>query len=141
MLDDVSLKSLIEESIPLNKYLGVKLDAFDRESAQVVTRLELRPEYLGNVLRKMPHGGIISFLIDTTGGAAAALSLNDLAYALRLATIDMRVDYLKPARGKVLITTARVMRSGWRVIAVRSEVHDDQGTLLALGSNVFNVSR
>ena len=141
MLDVDAFQTVIEQFIPMNKYLGLKLEQFDPESARIVTRLEMKPEFIGNPIRQMPHGGLISFLIDATAGAAAALSLDDMSNIDKVATIDMRVDYLKPARGSVLYTTAEVMRSGSRVIVVRSDVHDDQGTLVALGSNVFNVSR
>ena len=89
----------------------------------------------------MPHGGLISFLIDATAGASAALSLDDYALIDRVATIDMRVDYLKPAKGEVLLTSSTVMRPGNRIINVRSEINDEVGTLVALGSNTFNVAR
>lgn len=136
-----ALRALVEELIPLNRYLGLRLLDWDAPSARVATRLELRPEYVGNPTRDMPHGGILSFMIDATSGAAAMLSLDDPSLADRIATVDMRVDYLKPARGGTLLATSEVMRSGRRVIVVRTDVHDDEGTLVALGSNVFNVVR
>lgn len=140
-LDADTLRHFVEELIPFNAHLGLRLERCDPERAEVVTRLALRPEHIGNPLRKMPHGGVLSFLIDATAGAAAALSLRDAALVERLATIDMRVDYLKPARGHALYATAEVMRSGNRIVVVRSSVRDDQETLVALGSNVFTVAR
>ena len=141
MLDTRTFKSIIEELIPFNRLLGLKLENFDMETGNVTTRLEMRPEYLGNARRAMPHGGLLSFLIDATAGASAALSLDDYSLIDRVATIDMRVDYLKPAQGEVLLTASEVMRPGNRIINVRSEIHDDAGTLVALGSNTFNVAR
>ncbi len=140
-IDDDALRAFVEDAIPFNQHLGLKLEACDPESARVVTRLELRPEYVGNALRRMPHGGVISFMIDATAGAAAALSLQDASLVDKIATIDMRVDYLKPSRGMVLYATAEVMRTGNRIVVVRSSVHDDAGILVALGSNVFNIAR
>lgn len=134
------VRNLVEDFIPFNSFLGLELEAFDLEPTRLVTRLELRPEYVGNPRRKMPHGGIISFVIDATAGVAAALSLGDPDLTSGVATIDMRVDYLAPARGKILLTTSTVMRGGKHIIAVRSEVHAE-GALVALGSNVFNVAR
>ncbi len=141
MLDTRTFRSIIEDLIPMNRFLGLKLDHFDMETGDVTTRLAMRPEYLGNARRAMPHGGLISFLIDATAGASAALSLDDYSLIDRVATIDMRVDYLKPAKGEVLLTSSTVMRPGNRIINVRSELHDDVGTLVALGSNTFNVAR
>ena len=140
-IDAETFRELVEEFIPFNKHLGLKLERFDEARALVVTRLEMRPEFLGNAQRKMPHGGLVSFVIDATAGVAAALSLSDKNLIERISTIDMRVDYLKPAKGARLYTTSEVMRAGGRVIVVRSEVHDDAGTLVALGANVFNVSK
>ncbi len=141
VVNSTAFHQVIEEFIPLNNHLGLKVENFDAASGRVVTRLEMRPEYIGNVVRNMLHGGIISFMIDATAGAAAMLSLEDISYLDKLATIDMRVDYLTPAKGQVLFTTSQVMRSGNRVVVVRSDVHDDLGAFVALGSNVFNVAR
>lgn len=135
------VRMLVEDLIPFNRFLGLKLEHFDLDPARLVTRLELRPDYVGNPRRQAPHGGVISFVIDATAGVAVALSLGDPNLASGVATIDMRVDYLQPARGHTLFTTSVVMRGGNRIVAVRSEVHDDEGALLALGSNVFNVAR
>jgi uncharacterized protein (TIGR00369 family) len=140
-LDAELLRYILEEMIPLNKFLGLRLESCDLAGHRVTTRLAMRPEFIGNPIRQMPHGGIISFLIDATAGAAAALSLGDVNDIDKVATIDMRVDYLKPAKGSALLATAEVVRSGSRVIVVRSDVFDDLGSLIALGSNVFNVAR
>ena len=141
MLDTRTFQSIIEDLIPMNRFLGLKLEAFDMETGFVTTRLDMRPEYLGNAQRAMPHGGLLSFLIDATAGASAALSLDDHSLIDRVATIDMRVDYLKPAQGEVLLTSSEVMRPGKRIINVRSEINDEVGTLVALGSSTFNVAR
>ena len=140
MLDTQTFQNIIEDLIPMNRFLGLKLENFDMDTGDVTTRLAMRPEYLGNARRAMPHGGLISFLIDATAGASAALSLDDYSLIDRVATIDMRVDYLKPAKGETLLTSSEVMRSGNRVINVRSKVHDEVGTLVAHGSNAFLVA-
>ena len=139
--DLATLRSLVEDLIPFNKFLGLKLHSFDPETGQLTTRLELRPEFVGNAQRQMPHGGILSFVIDATSGVAAAAALDDPALAVKLSTVDMRVDYLKPARGQTLYTHSEVMRSGKRTTVVRSEIYDELDTRVALGTNVFNVSR
>jgi len=140
-LDPDALRTLVEDLVPFNRFLGVRLVSVDRTAGRLGTRLELRPEFVGNALRDMPHGGVVSALIDATAGAAAALSLDDLSLADRVATIDMRVDYLRAARGAALHADAEVMRTGHRVIVVRTVVHDDDGELVALGSNAFHVAR
>jgi len=137
---DLDLKHLIEEFIPFNKLLGVKIVASDRSSGTVVMTLPMRHELIGNVIKSMPHGGAISAFIDAAAGAAAALSLADLRDAPNVATIDMRVDYLAPGRGAGLTAEAKVMRSGRRVVVVRVDVTDEESTLVALGTAAFSVN-
>jgi len=137
---DLDLKTLIEEVIPFNKLLGVKVVSAARRTGTVVLTLPMRPELIGNVVKAMPHGGAISALIDMAAGAAAALSLADLRDAPGVATIDMRVDYLSAGHGANLTAEARVMRSGRRVVVVRVDVTDEDSTLLALGTAAFSVT-
>ena len=139
--DLATLRSLVEDLIPFNKFLGLKLHRFDAETGQLTTRLELRPEFVGNAQRQMPHGGVLSSVIDATSGVAAAAALDDPALAVKLSTVDMRVDYLQPAKGQTLYTRSEVMRSGNRTTVVRSDIYDELETRVALGTNVFNVSR
>ncbi len=132
---------MVEDLIPFNRFLGIRLERADPDAGRLETSLRLRPEFVGNALREMPHGGVLSALIDATAGAAAAVSLDDPSLVERVATIDMRVDYLRAARGEELRASAEVMRTGRRVIVVRTDVRDDTGALVALGSNAFNVAR
>lgn len=137
---DIDIKTLIEEIIPFNKLLGVRLTAADAAAGTVTLRMPLRTELIGNVMRSMAHGGAVSALIDAAAGAAAALSLPDLRAAPSVATIDMRVDYLAPGRGEWLEAQATVMRSGRSVIVVRVDVSDSGDDLVALGTAAFSVA-
>src|SRR5680860_999080 len=133
------IKELIEEIIPFNRFLGVELRSFDPAGRSVVLALRLREEHVGNIVKAIPHGGVVSSLVDAAAGAAAALTLADLNDAPSVSTIDMRVDYLEPARGEELFATASVARAGRRVVVVRTEVKDASGTLIALGTSTFAV--
>lgn len=138
---DGALVSILEDVIPFNRHLGVEVVEIDRPASRLTIKLPLREEHIGNVVRNMPHGGVIAALVDAASGGAAALTLDDLSQAPTVATIDMRVDYLRPGRGPALTAVAQVMRSGRNVIVVRTEVLDADGALLALGSSAFTVER
>jgi uncharacterized protein (TIGR00369 family) len=135
------LRQVIEEHIPFNRHLGVTLERLNKPELEVEVALNLRPEHIGNSVRQMPHGGLLATLVDAASGTAAALTLDDILQAPSLATVDMRVDYLKPARGKRLTAVSRVMRSGRSVVVVRTDVFDDDGTLVVLGTSTFAVDR
>ena len=49
----------------------------------------------------------------------------------------MRVDYLRPGRGIAFNATAMLLRTGNKVAVVRSELHADDGTLIALGTGTY----
>lgn len=140
-IDPDAFRSLLEEIVPFNRALGLVLKEFDADAARVSVELPLRDEHIGNVVRRMPHGGVIAALVDAAAGAAATLALDDLESAPNVATIDMRVDYLRPARGRSLVANAEVMRSGRSVVVVRTDVHDEDGALVALGSSAFAIGR
>jgi uncharacterized protein (TIGR00369 family) len=81
------------------------------------------------------HGGPIAALIDTVGDYAAALQLGRA-----LPTIDMRVDYLRPAMNTSLLFRGAVRRSGRTVAVVDVEVLDDKGALIAIGRCVYGTA-
>lgn len=135
------LRQVIEEHIPFNKHLGLKLTHIDKEALTVELALSLKPEHIGNAVRQMPHGGLLAALVDAASGTAAALTLDDMLQAPSVATVDMRVDFLRPARGKELRAVGTVMRSGRSVVVVRTDVFDEDGSLVVLGTSTFTVDR
>lgn len=134
------LKQLVEDVIPFNRSLGVELRAYDPGEGSVTVALPLTEDHVGNVIRRLPHGGVIASLVDAASGAAAALRVDPDALS-SVATIDMRVDFLEPAEGDLLLAEATVARSGTRVIVVRTDVRDAAGTLVAIGTSAFRVER
>lgn len=71
------------------------------------------------------HGGVVSSLIDTTGGLTA-FSVLDFPIELTVNTVDMRVDYLRPARGKRFISKGKVIRKGKCICVTVIKVTNDE---------------
>jgi uncharacterized protein (TIGR00369 family) len=59
-----------------------------------VIRLPYRPELIGDPVRKVIFGGAITTLLDHASGLAVACALETLR---SIATVDLRVDYLRAA--------------------------------------------
>jgi uncharacterized protein (TIGR00369 family) len=57
-------------------------------------RLPYREELIGDPARRVVFGGAITTLLDHAGGLAVFASLADLA---SIATLDLRIDYLRAA--------------------------------------------
>ncbi len=133
-----------EQMIPFNRVLGLKLHSLDPKAPQL--KFDMRPELVGNPIRQILHGGVISATLDVVGGLAIALaSLADNTEATPLqkfpniGTIDLRIDYLRPGRGKYFIATGRVVRLGGRVAVVHMELVNDTGEQIATGSAAYIV--
>jgi len=110
--------------VPYAKLLGLELGEVGRGVASV--RLEVREElkqYQGVV-----HGGAVASLIDT---AAAFAVLTQLEINERVTTTDLTIHYLRPANSGRLTATARIVRTGRRLVVLTVEVTNDQGILVA----------
>ena len=141
------LRELHEERIPFNRFIGLRLEHADLESVR--TRLDTREEFIGNPAHGILHGGVISSVLDATGGITASLGI--LKRALRdpvcdiegrltkVGTIDLRVDYLRPGRGKYFLSAGTIMRTGRKVTVVRMEMKDDKDKLIAVGTGTYIV--
>jgi len=142
------LTTLFEERIAFNRVLGLRIDTIDREG--VTGHLAMRPELVGHYAHHRLHGGAISATLDAMAGLAvmAAIGARHMdeppAERLRrfgkLGTIDLRIDYLRPAVGERFTLEAQVLRLGSRVASIRMGFRDAEGKLLATGSSAYIVS-
>jgi len=112
------LVRFMEEQIPFNKLLGVRIELL--RAGECVLRIPWIDALIGDPSRPAVHGGVISMLADTAGGAACFSMLGNSRD--RLSTVDMRVDYLRPGPSLDLLCHARTIRMGNRVAVARMEV-------------------
>ncbi|HTD06403.1 thioesterase family protein [Undibacterium sp.] len=139
------LKHVLEEKIPFCHLLGIKLESFDPGNAQI--SIEMREQLLGNIAQGMLHGGVIASVLDSMAGFAILLKMaqqnpkDDVVSQLKefshMSTIDLRIDYLQPGRGKKFFATAEVTRLGKRVANVLMDLRNDSGDRIATGAAAF----
>jgi uncharacterized protein (TIGR00369 family) len=134
-LDDV--RELMR-AIPFNALLGLRLD--DLSSGFCRMSVPFRPELIGDPLRRALHGGVLSAVIDTCGGAAIWTQIEK---GDALSTVDLRVDYLRPGQPQDFIVDGRVLRLGNRVgVAEMIAYHPGlEQEPIASGKGVYNVRR
>ncbi len=146
------LHRFMSELIPFNAHLG--LEVRDLGEGRAVLALPFRPEFIGDPIRPALHGGTISMLADTAGGAAV---LAGLGMAGLVSTIDLRIDYLRPGALLELVAEASLVRLGGRVGVARVQVWqqsdegndceearsegDDTRRLIAEATGVYSVRR
>ncbi|AXR79552.1 PaaI family thioesterase [Natrarchaeobaculum sulfurireducens] len=89
------------------------------------------------------HGGIAATLIDTTGGLGLRTELED-PFGAHIATINLNVNYLRPATGD-LSATATVIRAGGSVgvseVTVESTTPDGETREVATGQGAYRIFR
>ncbi len=133
------IRTFFDEDIPFNKLVGMKVTVLGEGHAAI--RVPFKPELIGDQRRPALHGGVLSALIDAAGGAAAFTRVN--LPGDTLSTLDMRVDYLRPAKLQTVIAEGHVSRMGNRVASV--DIHcyheGEPERHLATGKAVYNVRR
>jgi uncharacterized protein (TIGR00369 family) len=136
-MDPDVLRQVMEDLIPFNRVLGVRVVEIDR--GHVRLEVPFRPELVGDPMRQALHGGVISALADTAGGCAVWSAVSD--ERSRVSTIDMRIDYLRPGRGETLVAEADVVRIGRRVgvVDMRCFHPSAPGESIATGKGVYNI--
>jgi uncharacterized protein (TIGR00369 family) len=132
-----AIRQFFDEIIPFNKLVGIEL--VDLERGKLSAKIPFRPELIGDPTRPALHGGVISTLADTVGGGAVFTLTNA---GDKVATIDLRVDYLLPGKPADLFAEATVIRVGNRVGVASIEV-TQEGTEgpIAVAKGVYTIKR
>ncbi len=133
------LKQVIEEAIPFNREMGLRLDFAEEGKAGV--SFDFQEKLVGNFLTRILHGGVISAVLDVVGACAvmSTFSRDDPLYGM--GTVDLRIDYLLPGSGERFRATGQVMRPGRILSSTRMELYNDKDELLAIGTAIYRASR
>jgi len=144
---DAALTDLIEHRITFNQVLGLKVQAL---RPQLQLRFDWRPELVGHYHYGRLHGGVISAALDALGGTALMVGLADkhghedteqvMQRFLKMGTIDLRIDFLRPGLGAHFVASAEVTRLGGRVGSTQMRLHNHEGVLVATGAASYIVS-
>lgn len=143
-----AITTLFEHKITFNEFLGFKIEQLDPGPVRIT--FDMRPELVGHFLYGRLHGGVISSVLDVAGGLAVMLGIAGYHASegsdqimhrfMHLATIDMRVDYLRQGIGERFTAEADVIRLGKRVAVCSMRLTNDKASLIATGSATYMVS-
>lgn len=120
---------------PFIHLLAMRAVSIDRDRQEVVLDLPLKPSFERHPGTGQFHGGVIASLIDVAGDFGLVILLHGA-----VPTINLRVDYLRPAVGERLTATARVRRAGRTIGVVDVDVIDPQGRLVAVGRGCYGMT-
>ena len=91
-IDFDNARQLMISAIPHMSAVGLDLISID--DTGVVAKVPHRPEFIGDPDSGVIHGGIVTVLLDSLSGMCIMPLMNS---AKMIATLDLRIDYLKPA--------------------------------------------
>lgn len=141
------IQEMFSERIPFNKFLGLTIESMDRETVRV--SFTMRNDLVGHFTRGMVHGGVISSVIDVTGGLMAFMGVHEKMTETSIeakckkfehvSTIDLRVDFLRPGIGNIFFASAFPLRMGNKVAVTRTEFTNEKKELIAVGTGSYIV--
>jgi len=132
------LKEIFEHKIVFNQVLG--LEIMDAADGKATLRFAMKPDLVGNFNMGVLHGGVISATLDVAGAVAVVAGFEEGSPMYSMGTVDMRIDFLRPGKGKHFIATGTVMRHGRILSSTRMELVNDEGELIAAGTAVYRVT-
>ncbi|HEU4734922.1 MAG TPA: PaaI family thioesterase [Kofleriaceae bacterium] len=137
--DETKLKMAraFSRSVPHNRALGIRI--VEVTPTEVTYELPYDPRLVGNPDTGTLHGGAITALLDGCSGAAVFFALTEL---VPIATLDLRIDYLKPAEpGKSVIGKATCYKLTRNVAFTRAVAYQgDPDDVIAHSVGTFMLS-
>jgi uncharacterized protein (TIGR00369 family) len=113
---------LLVAHVPHARLLG--LTVLDVRPGECWIRMPYSERLVGNVETGVVHGGVITTLLDQCGGSSVMAALEEVK---SIATLDLRIDYMKPATpGRDIVGYSRCYKLTRNVAFARAVAYHDR---------------
>ncbi len=138
MVDVLKLARQFIDALPHSRALAMRLDQV--EGGFAVVSMPYDPAFIGDPATGVIHGGAVSALMDTASGAAV---MSHPTAPLATATIDLRIDYMRPATpGQRIVAEALCYHVTRSVAFARvTAFDDDRDRPVAAATGAFTLER
>jgi uncharacterized protein (TIGR00369 family) len=138
MTDPLTLARQFMMELPYSKALG--MDVAEIGGGRAVVTMPYDPRLVGDPATGVLHGGAISALMDTASGASV---MCHPAAPAATATLDLRIDYMRPATpGQTITARAECYHVTRSVAFIRVTATDeDESRPVATGTGAFTLER
>lgn len=116
-----------------HEFLGVELANADLDKQELTLKLPYKDEFERMPDSRQWHGGVIATFIDIAGDFVLML-----ATGCGIPTIDLRIDFVRPAIDTDLTARARIVRAGRSIGFADIELFNDAGKLIASGRGCYS---
>ena len=136
------------DDLPFNQLVGLQL--FLDDSGSYAVRFSNDDNLTGNPLFKTLHGGMIATAMDVAGALPVLKTLVDRQIAqgkniadlglktlARAFTIDLKVDYLRPGKGKHFICRGTLRHLAIQIAFTDMELYNERDVLIARATGTY----
>jgi len=128
-------------------FLDFSIDSPDLDHP--IISFKMRDNLVGNLIFRTLHGGVIASMLDALGGHAVFLQVfkqvkgqpeeKQIKRVSKIGSIDLRIDYLRPGTGENFVAVGTTLRTGNKVAVIRTELHNEEKKLIAVGTGTYTV--
>ncbi|MEL7481248.1 MAG: PaaI family thioesterase [Pseudomonadota bacterium] len=122
------------KAVPWANELGLEVTTVERGC--VIGKLPYSEHLVGDPITGIVHGGVVTSLLDNLCGTAVVAALTEFKST---ATLDLRIDYMRPAeKGRAIIGEAECYHTTRTVAFVRAwAYHESKDRVIATAAGAF----
>lgn len=127
--------------------LNPQFQSPDWDHSRIV--FDMKDDFVGNLLYRTLHGGIIASMLDTAGGHVVLLSVfkkvkgqpmeKQFKKFMNIGSIDFRIDFLRPGKGSRFTADGWILRIGNKAAVTRMELRNEEDVVIAVGTGTYTV--